>query len=129
MPVGFSHVLSMNDFLPGCLFAVVAVKCFMVGVNVWWVYLAPQNIPRAISVLSLGNKVILYWNCIEIVLILYWNCIDIVLKLYWNVKHLAKDIHNDMLPLNGKHYAKDIHNDVLQTNVKHFAEDIPNNAL
>ena len=26
--------LSMNDFLPVCLFAVVAVKCFMIGVNV-----------------------------------------------------------------------------------------------
>ena len=63
MPVGFSLLffffLSMNDFLPGCLFAVV-IKCFMIGVNVWWVYLAPQNIPRANSVLTLGNKVILY---------------------------------------------------------------------
>ena len=28
---------SMNDFLPGCLFAVVVIKCFMIGVNVWWV--------------------------------------------------------------------------------------------
>ena len=27
-------LLSMNDLLPGCLFAVVAVKCFMIGVNV-----------------------------------------------------------------------------------------------
>ena len=45
--------------LPGCLFAVV-IECFMIGVNVWWVYLAPQNITRAISVLTLGNKVILY---------------------------------------------------------------------
>ena len=36
-------------------------QCFMIGVNVWWVYLAPQNIPRAISVLTLGNKVILYY--------------------------------------------------------------------
>ena len=26
--------LSMNDFLPGCLFAVVVIKCFMTGVNV-----------------------------------------------------------------------------------------------
>ena len=26
-------VVSMNDFLPGCLFAVV-IKCFMIGVNV-----------------------------------------------------------------------------------------------
>ena len=25
--------LSMNDLLPGCLFAVV-IKCFMIGVNV-----------------------------------------------------------------------------------------------
>ena len=56
----FLMLLSMNDFLPGCLFAVVVIKCFMIGVNVWWVYLAPQNIPRAISVLTLGNKVILY---------------------------------------------------------------------
>ena len=32
----------------------------MIGVNAWWVYLAPQNIPRAIRVLTLGNKVILY---------------------------------------------------------------------
>ena len=60
MPVGFFMFLSMNDFLPGCLFAVVVIKCFMNGVNVWWVYLAPPNIPRAISVLTLGNKVILY---------------------------------------------------------------------
>ena len=38
-------------------------QCFMIGVNVWWVvYLASQNIPRAI-VLTLGNKVILY--CIK----------------------------------------------------------------
>ena len=54
--------LLMHDFLPGCLFAVVVIKCFMMGVNVWWVYLAPQNIPRAISVLTLGNKVILHCN-------------------------------------------------------------------
>ena len=53
-------LLSVNDFLPGYLFAVVVIKCFMIGVNVWWVYLAPQNIPRAISVLTLGNKVISY---------------------------------------------------------------------
>ena len=31
----------------------------MIGVNAWWVYLAPQNIPHAI-VLTLGNKVTLY---------------------------------------------------------------------
>ena len=24
----------MNDFLPGCLFAVDVIKCFMIGVNV-----------------------------------------------------------------------------------------------
>ena len=63
--------LFMNDFLPDCLFAVVVIKCFMIGVNVWWVYLAPQNIPRAISVLALGNSYIvlkLYWilYCIEL---------------------------------------------------------------
>ena len=35
MPVGFSHVvIYINDFLPGCLFAVVVIKCFMIGVNV-----------------------------------------------------------------------------------------------
>ena len=53
----FLMFLSMNDFLPGCLFAVV-IKSFMIGVNVWCVYLTPQNIPRAISVLTLGNKVV-----------------------------------------------------------------------
>ena len=31
---------------------------FMIGVNVWWVYLVPQNIPSA-TVLTLGNKVVL----------------------------------------------------------------------
>ena len=40
MPVGFFMffgnfiLLSMNDFLPGSLFAVVVIKCFMIGVNV-----------------------------------------------------------------------------------------------
>ena len=53
--------LSMNDFLPRCLFAVVVIICFMIGVNVWWVYQAPQNIPPAISVLILGNKVVLFF--------------------------------------------------------------------
>ena len=38
---------------------VVIYWCFWIGVNVWWVYLAPQNIPSAI-VLTLGNIVILY---------------------------------------------------------------------
>ena len=53
--------LWMTFYLDFCLFvAVVVIKCFMIGVNVWWVYLAPQNIPRAISVLTLGNKVVLY---------------------------------------------------------------------
>ena len=55
-------LLSMNDFLSGFFFFFFCccIKCFMIGVSVWWVYLAPQNIPRAISVLTLGNKVILY---------------------------------------------------------------------
>ena len=30
----FLMFLSMNYFLPGCLFAVVVIKCFMIGVNV-----------------------------------------------------------------------------------------------
>ena len=47
-----------QDFF--CFAVVVTTKCFMIGVTVWWVYLAPQNIPRAISVLTLGNKVVLY---------------------------------------------------------------------
>ena len=36
MPVGFFMFLSMsmNDFLPECLFAVVVIKCLMIGVNV-----------------------------------------------------------------------------------------------
>ena len=34
MPVKFFMFLSMNDFLPRCLFAVVVIKCFMIGVNV-----------------------------------------------------------------------------------------------
>ena len=33
MLVGFFMFSSMNDVLPGCLFAVV-IKCFMIGVNV-----------------------------------------------------------------------------------------------
>ena len=53
-------LLSMYDFLPGCLFAVVVIKCFMIGVNVLLVYLAPQKNPRAISVSTFGNKVVLY---------------------------------------------------------------------
>ena len=57
----FLMLSSMNYFLPGFLiifFAVVVIKCFMIGVNVWWVYLAPQNIPHAIIVLTFGNKVV-----------------------------------------------------------------------
>ena len=34
MPVGFFMFLSVNDVLPRCLFAVVVIKCFMIGVNV-----------------------------------------------------------------------------------------------
>ena len=34
MPVGFFMFSSMNDFLPGFIFAVVVIKCFMIGVNV-----------------------------------------------------------------------------------------------
>ena len=34
MPVGFFTFLSMHDFLPGCLFPVVVIECFMMGMNV-----------------------------------------------------------------------------------------------
>ena len=34
MPVGFFMFFSVNDFSPGCFFAVVVIKCFMIGVNV-----------------------------------------------------------------------------------------------
>ena len=34
MPVGFFMFSSRRDFLPGCLFTVVVIKCFMIGVNV-----------------------------------------------------------------------------------------------
>ena len=34
MPVGLFMFLSMNDFLPRCLFALFVIKCFMIGVNV-----------------------------------------------------------------------------------------------
>ena len=48
MSAGFHMYLFMNEFLSGCVFAVVVIQwCFMIGVNVWWVYLAPQNIPSA----------------------------------------------------------------------------------
>ena len=40
-------------------FAVVAIICFMIGMNMWWVYLVPQNSPCGIT-LTLGNKVVLY---------------------------------------------------------------------
>ena len=84
MPVGFFMFLSINDFLPGCLFAVV-IKCFTIGVNVWWVYLTPQNIPRAISVLTLGNKVISY--CILYCVAIPPACIKLV-------------AHDSLLPIN-----------------------------
>ena len=76
------------------LFAVVVIKCFMIGVNVWGVYLAPQNIPRAISVLTLGNKVILYCivlDCIVLFLIvLYCSWYENTNKLlHWSRQVLA----------------------------------------
>ena len=57
----------------------------MFGVNVWWVYLAPQNIPRAI-VLTLGNKVIFY--CICIVLYVTKDR-QITVLIFW-LQHLKK---------------------------------------
>ena len=52
-----SHAVSIVHLLPRCLFAVVIYWCFMIGMNVWWVYLASQNIPCA-AVLRLGNRVV-----------------------------------------------------------------------
>ena len=61
MSVGFLLYLFMNDFLPGRLmFAAVVIQwCFMIGVNVSCVYVAPQNIPSAIA-LTHGNNVVLH---------------------------------------------------------------------
>ena len=35
----------------------------MIGVNVWWAYLGPQDIHSAV-VLTLSNKVVVYFHCI-----------------------------------------------------------------
>ena len=51
--------LFMNDIFTWMFAVVVIWWCFMTGVNVWLVYLAPQNIPSAIA-LTLGNRVVLY---------------------------------------------------------------------
>ena len=57
MSAGFLVYLFMNDLL-GCLFAFVVIEWhLLIGVNVWWVYLALQNIPSTF-VLTLGNKVV-----------------------------------------------------------------------
>ena len=53
---GFLMHLFMDDFLPGCLFAVVILLCFMIGMNVWWVYMQLYSH-------YFGNKVVLYWCC------------------------------------------------------------------
>ena len=55
----------MNDVLPRCFFAVVLQWCFTTGVNVWWVCLAPQNIPSAI-VLTVAYKVVLLSSTIAV---------------------------------------------------------------
>ena len=54
----FSCCYLWMTFYPELFCFAVVIKCFMIGVNVWCVYLAPQNIPHAISVLTLGNKVV-----------------------------------------------------------------------
>ena len=47
-------------------------KTFVIGVNVWWVYLEPQNIPNAI-VLTFGSKVVLYCITLQEPLIKNYN--------------------------------------------------------
>ena len=98
MPVAFSRVVIYEwpfTRIVFCLFcfAVVVIKCFMIGVNVWWVYLAPQNISRAISVLTLGNKVVLY--CINFLLVSVRTCSEFQLSVLavWcccNLKNIVK---------------------------------------
>ena len=66
MPVGFLMFLSMNDFLPGCLFCCCCNLMFHDWSECVMSVLAPQNIPRAISVLTLGSKVILCYCDIDV---------------------------------------------------------------
>ena len=67
----FSCIYLWMPFYPRCLrFSVVVINwCFMIGVKAWWVYLAPRNIPSAI-VLTLGNKVVLFYMYEEQLLII-----------------------------------------------------------
>ena len=60
MPVVFFMFLSMNDFLPGCLFAVVVIKCFMIGMcdECTW-----HHKTFLVQSVTLGNKVILLYCC------------------------------------------------------------------
>ena len=51
--------LFMNDFTRMFICCCCSLFFFMIGVNVWRVYLAPQNIPSATG-LTPGNKVVLY---------------------------------------------------------------------
>ena len=58
----------------------------MIGVNVWWVHLAPQNIPSAI-VLTLGNKVVLY-SC----LLYTSDAADEAVRVYLGGRRIIKKI-------------------------------------
>ena len=55
MPVGF--FLCIYLWMTFYLDVYLLLSYFIIGVNVWWVYLAPHNIPRA-TVLTLGNKAV-----------------------------------------------------------------------
>ena len=68
-----------------------SLMMFMIGVNVWWVYLALQNIPSAI-VLTLGNKVVLaQW-----IIVIWWNqaiaCLGWYTVTITNYSYIASNI-------------------------------------
>ena len=69
----------------------------MIGVNVWWVYLAPQNISHAI-VLTLGNKVVLYF----IVHLKLFMCLKTILKPDWQIPYIYKHKRNKGNPTTGQ---------------------------
>ena len=56
--VWFSWLYLFTKNVLSQISAVVVIQGFMTGVNVCWVYLAPENIPSA-TVLTLGNKAVL----------------------------------------------------------------------
>ena len=46
------------SYFPPKFAAVVVIWCFIIGVNGWWEYLAPQNIPSTIAPTQ-GNTAVL----------------------------------------------------------------------